>query len=95
MGVTVIVNIKPWLLEVHPMLYSAEEVSAFIRSAEDAKGDGERESEGGSAKSWVWSSGFGAQARGRYFDFSSQGGSRWWGEKVREMILEMGLSGVW
>lgn len=67
--VQVIVNVKPWLLDTHPMLESAEQVQAFVRAPDDALGDSERASEGGSKKDWVWSSGFAAHALGRYFDY--------------------------
>lgn len=90
-----IVNVKPWLLETHPMLESGEEAGAFVRSAHDARDDEERSSKGGSAKSWVWSSGFGAHAKGRYFDFSSEGGSEWWKKAVTTEILGNNLTGVW
>lgn len=60
---------KPWLLDVHPMVESAESVRAFVRAPQDTLGDDERSTPGGSAKTLVWSSGFGAHKKGRYFDY--------------------------
>lgn len=71
LSVQVIVNVKPWLLEVHPFLRSAEDVQAFVCAPDDAFGDKERAGVDGSHKSWVWSSGFGAHKLGSYFDFVS------------------------
>lgn len=67
--VQLIVNVKPWLLETHPMLESAEQAGAFVRAAEDARGDPTRSGEEGSQKDWVWVAGFGSHELGRYFDF--------------------------
>lgn len=67
--VQVIVNVKPWLLETHPMLENAEAVGAFVRAPSDALGDWNRAGPRGSHKSWVWGSGFASHVLGRYFDF--------------------------
>jgi hypothetical protein len=82
--VQVVVNMKPWLLETHPMLQSAEDVGAFVRAPGDALGDEERASKGGSQKDWVWSSGFAAHAPGRYFDYSE---SMWVSRSTTLLIL--------
>ena len=95
LDVRVIVNMKPWLLETHPLLSSAEAAGGFVRAAPDARRGGGTASEGGDARSWVWSSGFGAHKRGRYFDYSSRGGSEWWKGVIREQVLAMGLTGMW
>lgn len=67
--VQVIVNVKPWLLDDHQMLHSAEEARAFVRAPQDALGDPARASPNGSLKSWVWGSGFGSHVLGSYFDY--------------------------
>ncbi|ORY92423.1 glycosyl hydrolases family 31-domain-containing protein [Leucosporidium creatinivorum] len=93
--VQLIVNVKPWLLETHPMLESAEQAGAFVRAAEDARGDETRSSESGSQKDYVWGAGFGSHELGRYFDFSSQAGSEWWKQGTTEHLIDNGLTGVW
>lgn len=89
--VQTIVNIKPWLLDVHPMLESAEKTGAFMRAAPDSMDA----SEGGSQRDLVWSSGFGAHAPGRYFDYSSKAGSKWWSTAIQQQLISNGLTGMW
>ncbi|KAI5476387.1 hypothetical protein MNV49_007765, partial [Pseudohyphozyma bogoriensis] len=95
--VQVIVNIKPWLLDVHPMVDSAEQVKAFVGAAEEdeVRGDRTRSTEGGSAKMLVWGSGFASHKLGRYFDFSSKAGSKWWKDAIVEQLINKGLTGMW
>lgn len=69
LGIQVIVNVKPWLLNTHPMFKSAEDLGAFVRAPADALGDPLRASERGSHKSWVWGAGFGSHVQGSYFDY--------------------------
>ncbi|TDL29099.1 hypothetical protein BD410DRAFT_3704 [Rickenella mellea] len=95
MGVKVIVNVKPWLLEEHPEYGELDGTKGFVRAAEDAKGDSERESKGGAAVSWLWSRGFGEHKKGSYLDYSSKAGTQWWKEKVDEQILKNNLTGLW
>lgn len=108
--VQVIVNVKPWLLEDHPMLQSAEEAGAFVRAAPDEVGGATRSSQ----KDWVWGAGFGSHELGCYIDYcelqcmlrllpqkdtdlpaASRGGSDWWKAAITEQLLSNGLTGVW
>ncbi|SGY50174.1 BQ5605_C001g00861 [Microbotryum silenes-dioicae] len=93
--VQVIVNVKPWLLETHPGIHSAAKVGAFVRAPKDALGDPSRASEEGDKRDLVWSSGFGAHALGRYLDYSSKSGSKWWTDSVQQQLLSNNLTGIW
>ncbi|SCV71199.1 BQ2448_2787 [Microbotryum intermedium] len=93
--VQVIVNVKPWLLETHPDIDSASKVGAFVRAPKDALGDSSRASAEGDKMDLVWSSGFAAHALGRYIDYSSEAGSKWWIDAVQQQLLGNNLTGIW
>ncbi|KAM0749932.1 hypothetical protein T439DRAFT_381478 [Meredithblackwellia eburnea MCA 4105] len=95
--VQVIVNIKPFILHTHPFLQSAEDVGAFVKAAPDAVKDGDpmRTSEKGSARTLVWSSGFGDHKIGSYIDYSSKAGSAWWQSQIVNQLLSHNLTGMW
>lgn len=89
--VQVIVNMKPWLLSNHPFFSDALTSDAFIKSAPDIVSMGK----GDDASSWVWGAGFGSHKLGKYFDYTGKGGSEWWGRKIKETVMDMGLTGMW
>ncbi|KAF8199901.1 glycosyl hydrolases family 31-domain-containing protein [Mycena galopus ATCC 62051] len=90
LGVQLIVNIKPWLLTVHPRYAAALERGAFVQPAPDAAEAGAT-----AAMSWVWAAGWASPKPGSYFDYSAQAACDFWGEQIRTELLENGLTGMW
>ncbi|KAJ7267606.1 glycosyl hydrolases family 31-domain-containing protein [Mycena haematopus] len=90
LGVQLIVNMKPWLLAVHPRYNAALERGAFVRPAPDAAEAGATAS-----TSWLWAVGWESHKPGSYFDYSSHGGCAFWDEQIRTELLANGLTGMW
>lgn len=90
-----IINVKPWLLESHPLYEQMAKRDAFVRAAPDAQADRERAGLQGQSRTWHWSTSMGQTGRGSYFDFSSQAGGEAWRELLRIGVVEKGISGVW
>lgn len=90
----VIINVKPWLLESHP-LYAEHRGAVFIKAAPDAANDEERAGSHGQSRTWHWSTSMGQTGRGSYFDYSSKEGSEAWKALLRRGVLDVGISGVW
>ncbi|KAK4049956.1 hypothetical protein OIV83_003780 [Microbotryomycetes sp. JL201] len=95
--VQTIVNIKPWLLTDHPSYASALELhkrtpgGIFVKCADDRTD----EMPDGAQVDLVWTSGFAAHGPGSYFDYSSNGGTEWWRQAIKQQLLENGLTGMW
>jgi hypothetical protein len=92
-----IANVKPWLLCTHPQYDRAGKQGAYVLAAPDAvtPADTDRRGAYGEARSWHWSSGFGVFDKGAWIDFSGSGGSDWWRERIRSVLLAKGITGVW
>ncbi|KAJ6625766.1 glycosyl hydrolases family 31-domain-containing protein [Mycena sp. CBHHK59/15] len=89
LGIQFIVNIKPWLLDVHPRYTTAHAQGVFVRPAPDA------EDAATAARSWVWANGFASHKPGAYLDYSARAACAWWGEQIRAELLANGLTGMW
>jgi alpha-glucosidase (family GH31 glycosyl hydrolase) len=83
----VIVNVKLWLLNVHPLRVSASS-PMFVKAPPDSAHAGRPES------SWLWSNGFGKHKCGSYIDFSSREGAQWWKDRIQDSLLSNGFSGL-
>lgn len=97
-GVTVITNVKPWILDVHPWRNRISD-KVFVQAASDfsppVAPQGGAHSDHRPETSMVWSSGLGDNAPGSYIDFSSFAGAGWWKTHLRNELLDNGLTGVW
>ncbi|CAE6538194.1 unnamed protein product [Rhizoctonia solani] len=89
MNIRIIVNIKPWLLDDHPLYEEALKGESYVRAAEDA------DSDIGVAKSLLWSNAPGEHMYGSYLDFSSPGAVEWWSRHIKEDIVGMNMTGMW
>ncbi|CAE6448403.1 hypothetical protein ACGC1H_005534 [Rhizoctonia solani] len=90
MSIRIIVNIKPWLLDDHPLYEEALKGESYVRAAEDAP-----DSKIKVAKSLLWSNAPGEHMYGSYLDFSSPGAVHWWSRHIKEDIVGMNMSGMW
>ncbi|CUA71205.1 alpha-glucosidase [Rhizoctonia solani] len=89
MGIRLIVNIKPWLLDDHPLYEEALKSDSYVRAAKDAPDPK------GVAKSILWSNGLGEHTYGSYLDFSSPGAVEWWSRHIKEDLVAMNMTGMW
>ncbi|CAE6422966.1 unnamed protein product [Rhizoctonia solani] len=89
MGIRLIVNIKPWLLNDHPLYEEALKGDSYVRAAKDAPDPK------GIAKSILWSNGLGEHTYGSYLDFSSPGAVQWWSRHIKEDLVAMNMTGMW
>ncbi|KAF8685452.1 glycosyl hydrolase 31 family [Rhizoctonia solani] len=90
MNIRIIVNIKPWLLDDHPLYDEALKQDAYVRAAEDAPDPDIKV-----AKSLLWSNAPGEHMYGSYLDFSSPGAVEWWSRHIKEDIVGMNMTGMW
>jgi alpha-glucosidase len=90
MNIRIIVNIKPWLLDDHPLYDEALKEDAYVRAAEDAPDPNTNV-----AKSLLWSNAPGEHMYGSYLDFSSPGAVQWWSRHIKEDIVGANMTGMW
>ncbi|KDN45363.1 hypothetical protein RSAG8_04950, partial [Rhizoctonia solani AG-8 WAC10335] len=83
-------NIKPWLLDDHPLYEEALKGESYVRAAEDAPDPKVK-----IAKSLLWSNAPGEHMYGSYLDFSSPGAVQWWSQHIKEDIVGMNMTGMW
>ncbi|KAG8693150.1 hypothetical protein FRC09_010697, partial [Ceratobasidium sp. 395] len=91
MGIRIIANIKPWLLDDHPLYDEALGMDAYVQAVSDANNAGQNKP----AKSILWSGPPGAHMYGSYLDFSSKGGARWWSQHIKQDLVGMNVTGMW
>jgi hypothetical protein len=93
--VTIITNVKPWVLDVHPWRSGMSD-KVFVQAASDSSFlPAGSESGLRPEKSMLWSSGLGDNACGSYIDFSGFAGADWWKTHLMEELLDNQLTGVW
>ncbi|KAJ1304276.1 hypothetical protein OPQ81_005436 [Rhizoctonia solani] len=90
MNLHVIVNIKPWLLDDHPLYEEALKGDSYVKAAADAPGP-----KISAAKSILWSNGLGEHMHGSYLDFSSPGAVQWWSRHIKEDLVGVNMTGMW
>ncbi|KAH7338167.1 glycosyl hydrolases family 31-domain-containing protein [Rhizoctonia solani] len=90
MNIRIIVNIKPWLLDDHPLYEEALKGDSYVKAAEDAP-----DPNVGAAKSILWSNGLGEHMYGSYLDFSSPGAVQWWSRHIKEDLVGANMTGMW
>jgi alpha-glucosidase len=91
MNIRIIVNIKPWLLDDHPLYDEALGASAYVGAA----GASEASSASMPAKSILWSNAPGEHMYGSYVDFSSKGAVHWWSQHIKQDIVGANMTGMW
>jgi alpha-glucosidase len=89
--VAILINIKPWLLKIHPYFREADKQRSLVGAASDS----DTVSDHGSSLTWLWSKGFGTHDLGSYFDFSSTAGNLLWRKCIHESLFKYGISGLW
>ena len=102
---TVIINVKPWLLETHAFYAAVANEAAFVRAAPDARSERAGEAPQDTdrcgayasqpARTMHWSKGMGVTGKGSYFDFSSHAGCREWQRLMDMGVLANNITGVW
>lgn len=90
MNVRLIVNIKPWLLDDHPLYDEALKGNAYVQAAPDVSNG-----KAAPAKSILWSNAPGEHMYGSYLDFSSEGAVQWWSQHIKEDLIGMNMTGMW
>ncbi|KAG8732857.1 hypothetical protein FRC11_010456 [Ceratobasidium sp. 423] len=90
MSIRIIVNIKPWLLDDHPLYEEALKDDSYVKAAPDAPDPKIKV-----AKSLLWSNAPGEHMYGSYLDFSSTGAVEWWSRHIKEDIVGMNMTGMW
>lgn len=95
MNIRVIVNIKPWLLDDHPLYDEALGMRAYVHEAEDESSQSTNSAERLPAKSHLWSNGLGEHMPGSYLDFSSKGAVEWWSQHIKQDIVAMNMTAMW
>ncbi|KAG8729445.1 hypothetical protein FRC12_020968 [Ceratobasidium sp. 428] len=91
MGIRIIANIKPWLLDDHPLYDEALGMDVYVQAVSDTNNAGQNKP----AKSILWSGPPGAHMYGSYLDFSSKGGARWWSQHIKQDLVGMNVTGMW
>ncbi|KZT44248.1 hypothetical protein SISSUDRAFT_1057221 [Sistotremastrum suecicum HHB10207 ss-3] len=91
LNVKIIANIKPWLLESHPLFPKVDRMPALVLAAKDDT----QATEGGHARSMLWSNKLHEHALGSYIDFSSVAAVEWWKRAIHEYLLKNNVTGMW
>jgi len=78
-GVRLVANIKPVLLDDHPLRAEAEAQGLFIADSET----------GGPESSVFW------DAEGAHLDFTNPATQAWWGGRVTTALLDEGIAATW
>lgn len=84
-GIRLTPNIKPYLITTHPKYESLKVLGGFIKNPET----------GEPALCRFWSGGAFESNEGAYVDFSSKAGFAWWRDQAREVLLALGIDGLW
>eukprot|EP00056_Hartaetosiga_gracilis_P006903 m.101770 g.101770 ORF g.101770 m.101770 type:complete len:957 (+) comp12586_c0_seq1:85-2955(+) len=94
-SISVIPNIKPWLLqEDHPMFRDAVSDGVCL-SEENVDGSDGNGSQQKPHLGLFWSGGGGTFKKGAYVDFSGKEGFSWWVRHCREQLLQKGAMALW
>jgi len=78
-GIKLSANIKPVLLEDHPLYNELKQVNYFILSSNQKDPE----------VSQFWDD------TGSYLDFTNEQTYNWWKDKVKEQLLELGIDSTW
>eukprot|EP00055_Hartaetosiga_balthica_P017172 m.113109 g.113109 ORF g.113109 m.113109 type:complete len:951 (+) comp9261_c0_seq4:145-2997(+) len=92
-SISVIPNIKPWLLmEDHPLFEDAVKSNVCLQhvSNENSSDTTDLPHLG-----LFWSGGGGTFKKGAYVDFSGEEGFEWWVQQCRKQLLEKGAHALW
>lgn len=87
-GMSVLPNVKPWLLKDSHPEYSKIAVEGGLLRQPDAPPPA-------AALGHFWQGGPNTFADGSYLDFSSHVGVKWWKSKLKESLLSLGADGAW
>lgn len=82
-GIKIIANVKPYVLETHPAFWELAHQRAFFETTE-----------GKPAMTRLWSAGLGENGRGSWLDMTSGAAQKWWYTGIKTLI-EMGVAGIW
>lgn len=78
-GINLMANIKPCLLETHPLYEEASKLGLFIRDSVDDK----------PRLDYFW------DGYGSHLDFTNPTAYDWWQQNVKSFLLDYGIDGTW
>jgi alpha-glucosidase len=84
-GIRLTPNVKPYLLDTHPLYTEVAQQGGFIQQAEADAPEISR----------FWAGGLNMMGDGSYLDFTSAVGYDWWQTKLRAHLLDYGIDAVW
>ena len=84
LGMRLIANVKPYVLENHPEYQKLKDAGAFFTDPHTGK----------TAVTRLWSAGGGESGEGGHIDFTSQAGFTWWYEGIKT-LREQGIDCMW
>jgi alpha-glucosidase len=84
-GIRLAPNIKPYLLTTHPQYEKVKALGGLMTDPDT----------GEPALSRFWSGGAFENAEGAYVDFTSQAGFAWWRGQAQDVLLAIGIDGLW
>lgn len=84
-GIHLTANVKPYFLQSHPLYPEILQMQAGIQAAETDEPEIGR----------FWSGGEFESGLGAYFDFTNPVAYEWWQQKLKTMLLEYGIDGIW
>lgn len=84
-GIRLAPNIKPYLLQTHPLYGDLAARGGLIRAA----------SGNGPEVGMFWSGGVYQTAPGSYVDFTSRAGYEWWQARIHDALLDYGIDAIW
>ncbi|GMH69719.1 hypothetical protein TrLO_g11260 [Triparma laevis f. longispina] len=80
----VIANVKPWLLECHPLFEELKQKGGFVRNQN-----------GTPVFEQCWSGGPNTSLPGCLVDFTTKAGYDFWVSKAREQLVNFGCTAIW
>lgn len=84
MGIRLIANVKPYVLENHPEYQNLKEAGALFRDPRTNQ----------SAVTRLWSAGGGESGEGGHIDFTSAAGFQWWYNGI-QALRKAGIDCIW
>lgn len=85
-NVFVIANVKPWLLNIHPMFKDVLSFRGFFESHANP---------GQPSYGRFWLGGAGTSGLGCYLDFTNQETREWWKFHAKHSLLDLGCKALW
>ncbi|MEO1286246.1 MAG: glycoside hydrolase family 31 protein [Chloroflexota bacterium] len=78
-------NIKPYMMQTHPLHHEVAELNGFIKEADSDD----------PALDYMWGSGFNYSKEGSHLDFTNPDTYSWWQTKATQELLSRGIDSLW